>query len=148
MMTNKLKQDIELLTKQKMWLQYSFNQCEQIGIKDNSEYSMQEFGEFETLCSRYSRTMDFLVRKFYRSIDAYEFENQGTLIDVVNNAEKRRLIDSVQSIREMKDLRNTIVYEYIDDNLANVFTDVFVASKVLLRLVEVAQTYVKNILET
>jgi predicted transposase/invertase (TIGR01784 family) len=69
----------------------SFNDCKKIGKK--SHYDVDEFGKFETLCGRYSRGIDFLIRKLFRTIDEYEFENQGTLIDVVNNAHKRGLFE-------------------------------------------------------
>ena len=97
MIKEKLLQDKELLIKQLRWIEISFNECKKIGIKDN--YTIDEFGKFETLCSRYSRGIDFLIRKIFRTIDAYEFENQGTLIDVVNNAHKRGLFDDIDELR-------------------------------------------------
>jgi len=48
-----------------------------------------------------------------------EFENQGTLIDTVNHAHKRGLFDDIERLRVMKDIRNTIVYEYIEENLSD-----------------------------
>ena len=63
----------------------------------------------------HSRGIDFLIRKIFRSLDAYEFENQGTLVDVVNNAHKRGLFSDIDEIRVMKDVRNTIAHEYIVD---------------------------------
>ena len=48
----------------------------------------------ENLTSRYSRTIDLIVNKVFRSIDYVELEDSGTLIDVVNRAEKRELIHS------------------------------------------------------
>ena len=77
-----LLQNLNLLKKQIFWLQISYDQIEKIGIKE--EYQIEEFGYYETACSRFSRSIDFLIRKMFRSIDAYEFENQGTLIDVVH----------------------------------------------------------------
>ena len=65
----------------------------------------------ENLTSRYSRTIDLIVNKVFRSIDYVELEDSGTLIDVVNRAEKRELIHSAMRIRELKDLRNGIVPE-------------------------------------
>ena len=94
MIIDKIKQDKKLLEKQLFWVETSFNECKNIGIK--SEYSVEEFGKFETLCSRYSRGIDFLIRKLFRSIDEYEFENQGTLIDVVNNAHKKGLFEDIE----------------------------------------------------
>ena len=85
----KLLQEIELLQKQRNWLEFSLKECEKIGIKKH--YSIEEFGKFETLCSRYARSIGFLIRKFFRTLDIYEFEDSGTLIDVVNNAHKRGL---------------------------------------------------------
>ena len=48
----------------------------------------------ENLTSRFSRTIDLIVNKVFRSIDYVELEDSGTLIDVVNRAEKRELIHS------------------------------------------------------
>ncbi len=115
MIYQKLLNDLELLKKQLFWLEYSFNECKIVGIK--GKYTIEEFGKFETLCSRYNRSIDFLIRKIFRTIDAYEFENQGTLIDVVNNAHKRGLFESIDELRVMKDSRNSIVHEYIEDKL-------------------------------
>ena len=66
-MIDKIKQDRKLLEKQLFWVEISFNECTSIGVK--SEYTVEEFGKFETLCSRYSRGIDFLIRKLFRSID-------------------------------------------------------------------------------
>lgn len=115
----KLLNDKKLLEKQLSWIEISYKECLSIGIKD--EYDIDEFSKFETLCSRYNRGIDFLIRKIFRSLDEYEFENQGTLIDVVNNAHKRSLFDSVDKIRIMKDIRNTIAQEYVEDELKDIF---------------------------
>jgi len=101
-MKEKLLVDKKLLEKQLFWIEISFNECSKIGIK--KEYSVDEFGKFETLCSRYSRGIDFLIRKIFRTLDEYEFENQGTLVDVVNNAHKRGLFDDIDELRIMKDV--------------------------------------------
>jgi hypothetical protein len=134
MMVEKLAQDKILLKKQMFWLEISLNECTQIGIK--KEYSVDEFGCFETLCSRYSRSIDFLIRKIFRSIDEYEFENQGTLVDVVNNAHKRGLISNVEEMRLMKDIRNTIVHEYIEEALMEVFEEVLTYAQKLMTMMQ------------
>lgn len=77
--------------KQLFWVQISYDECFKIGIK--KEYTIEEFGKFETLCARYSRGIDFLIRKIFRTLDENEFENQGTFIDVVNNAHKKGLFN-------------------------------------------------------
>ena len=130
MIKDKLIYDTQLLRKQLAWIEISYQQCETIGLKKS--YSFEAFGRFETLCSRYSRGIDFLIRKIFRTLDEYEFENQGTLVDVVNNAHKRRLFTDIELLRTMKDVRNTIAYEYIEDDLVNVFDEVLQYTRVVL----------------
>jgi len=144
MMKNKLEQDKILLKKQLSWLEISYNECNLIGIKKS--YNVDEFGKFETLCSRYSRSIDFLIRKIFRTLDEYEFENQGTLIDVVNNAHKRGLFSDVEILRIMKDVRNTIVHEYIEDDLVNVFEEVLEYSFELIKIISSTLRYIEKLL--
>ena len=145
MMQDKLENDYNLLQKQLSWLQISFNECLEIGIKEI--YSIEEFGKFETLCSRYSRSIDFLIRKIFRTLDEYEFENQGTLIDVVNNAHKRELFNDIDEVRIMKDIRNTIVHEYIEDELVDVFDEVLEYTEKLIEIIDNTSIYIKKSLK-
>lgn len=140
MMREKLLLDKKLLEKQLFWITVSFDECSGIGIKEH--YSVDEFGRFETLCSRYSRGIDFLIRKIFRTLDEYEFENQGTLVDVVNNAHKRGLFDDIEELRIMKDVRNTVVHEYIEDDLAEVFEEVLQYTETLIRIVNNTLLYI------
>ena len=143
MMRDKLLLDKQLLEKQLFWIDISYNECVQIGIKES--YSVEEFGKFETLCSRYSRGIDFLIRKIFRTLDEYEFENQGTLVDVVNNAHKRGLFESVDTLRIMKDVRNTIVHEYIEDELVEVFDEVLEYTEQLIKIIKATLQYIEGI---
>jgi len=138
----KLQNDLQLLEKQLFWVQLSTSQCQNIGIK--TSYSIEEFGLFETLCSRYRRGIDFLIPKIFRTIDEYEFENQGTLIDVVNNAHKRGLFNDIEQVRLMKDVRNTIVHEYIEENLQNTFEEVLTYSQSLIEIMQTTQNYIQK----
>jgi hypothetical protein len=132
-----------LLEKQLFWLQHSFNEAKAIGIKN--QYTINEFDIFENLSSRFSRTVDFLIRKVFRSIDDVEFENQGTLIDVVNNAHKRNLFQSINEIREIKDLRNSIAHEYIDDELQKLFEELLISSEVVIIMVDNTLAYIERL---
>lgn len=142
MMLEKLLQDKYLLQKQLSWIQISFDECSQIGIK--SEYTVEEFGKFETLCARYGRSIDFLIRKIFRTLDEYEFENQGTLIDVVNNAHKRGLFEDIEELRIMKDVRNTIAHEYIEDDLVEIFDEVLLYSQKLIIIIKTTLNYIEK----
>ena len=143
MMKEKLLTDKVLLEKQLGWINISYKECSSIGIKKS--YSIDEFGRFETLCSRYSRGIDFLIRKIFRTLDEYEFENQGTLVDVVNNAHKRGLFEDIEKMRIMKDIRNTIVHEYIEDELTEVFEEVLEYTDFLIDIINTTLNYMDKI---
>jgi len=141
----KLAHDLTLLQKQRFWLAYSLKACKAIGIREH--YTPEAFGQFETLCARYARSIDFLIRKFYRTLDAFEFEESGTLIDIIHRAHKRGLIDSVEEMRLLKELRNEIVHEYIEEDLTDYFKEVLEASHKVLRLIDRAETYTLRLLD-
>jgi uncharacterized protein YutE (UPF0331/DUF86 family) len=128
------------LEKQTCWLERSLDKSKNLDL-ENLEFD--EFDILETLSSRYARTIDFLVRKYWRALDSVEFETQGTLVDVVNRAEKRGLIPDIERFREMKDLRNEIVHEYLDDQLEETFSDIRVFGKELLEICKKSLDYGK-----
>ncbi len=137
-----LAEQARLLRKQREWLEISYRECRDIGLKE--EYTVDEFGRFETLCSRFSRSIDFLIRKFFRTLDSYEFENQGTLIDVVNHAHKRGLFDDIEEMRILKDIRNTIVHEYIEEELVGVFEELLTYTPRLLEIMSASIAYLER----
>ena len=105
---------------------------------------MDEFDIYENLCSRFARMTDFLIRKMFRSIDNVEFENQGTLIDTVNNAHKRGLFDSIDSLRQIKDLRNSIAHEYLDDDLQRLFENVVALTPLVIEIALQTSDYTRR----
>ena len=131
-----------LLEKQLFWLNHSFDEVQKVGLK--LEYEVSEFDSYENLCSRFSRMIDFLVRKIFRSIDAVEFENQGTLIDTVNHAHKRGLFENIDVVRQIKDLRNEIAHEYIDDALQDLFEDIIKLTPFLIEMAETTLQYTQQ----
>lgn len=141
-----LQENINLLEKQLFWLTYSYQKIQAADLSKPLE--IEDFNHYENLCSRFSRTVDFLIRKMFRSIDAAEFENQGTLIDVINNAHKRKLFDSIEQIRIIKELRNEIVHEYIDDELIAVLSEVSDLTPVLIKIVNDTIDYSKRLLNS
>jgi hypothetical protein len=114
--------DLGILDKSLYWLRRSHAICTKIGVQ--SAYTEDEFDAIETLTSRYARTSDIIIQKVFRSIDKVEFEESGTMIDVINRAHKRGLFDSIDEIRMIKDLRNKIAHEYAKEDIESVFAQV------------------------
>jgi hypothetical protein len=126
------------LEKQTFWLQHSIKKSENLDLQN---LEIDDFDILETLSSRFARTIDFLVRKYWRALDSVEFETQGTLIDVVNRADKRKLFQDIEKFRELKDLRNEIVHEYLDDKLQEFFKEIRTESNELLEVCQNSLNY-------
>ena len=125
-------------------LMYSFDICNKIGLKD--AYSEEEFVEFEAMTSRYARTTDMLINKVLRSLDAVEYIESGTVIDAVNNTEKRGIAEG-QDLRKLKELRNSIAHEYVTETIIRFFAKVLESTPLLKRVIENLNSYCARYLE-
>ena len=124
------------------WLSRSYATCLEYGLKQI--YNDDEFDDFENLTSRYARTTDLLINKVLRSIDYAEFLEPGSPIDSANRAEKRGLIESVASLRDLKDLRNEIAHEYDTGDLGELFGSVLEATPLVLALADKVAAYCRQ----
>jgi uncharacterized protein YutE (UPF0331/DUF86 family) len=111
-----LKANLKILGKSLRRLLESYSICKEIGIK--GEFSSQELREFESLTSRFARTIDLFINKSLRSLYKIELEEPGTVIDLLNKAEKREIIDS-EIWKKIKELRNSIAHDYNVDDFEN-----------------------------
>ena len=127
------------------WLQRSYNQCQKIELEKN--FNDDDFDKLENLTSRFARVTDLLINKMYRAIDAAELKQPGSLIDTINSAEKKNLIESVEQARTLKDIRNEIAHEYILEDLCSLFNEVLHETEQLIKLsnkaIDYAEQFVK-----
>ena len=130
------------LDESRYWLTRSYDICKAIGIKD--AYSEDEFDAFETLTGRFARTCDMIVQKGFRSIDKVEFEDRGTLIDALNRAQKRGLIDSLDDVRIVRELRNEIVHEYRRSSLQKLFQAILTQTPELFTYLDRIRDYCRQ----
>ena len=136
---NVFLENLEGMRKSLLWLKRSQTKCSQIGVRER--YTEDEFDDFENLASRFARMLDAILNKVLRSIDAIELEDGGTLLDVVNRAEKRGIVDSAERVRDLKDLRNDIVHEYETDDLRSLFQQTLDATPELFAIAEKIERY-------
>ena len=136
---NVLRENIDTLNLSADWVKRSYEQTKNIGQKDT--YSAEEFDKLEVLTSRYARTTDMLVNKVFRSIDTVESEDIGTIIDIMNRAEKRGIVQSADLLHTIKDLRNSIVHEYQIKELPKFFAGVIKYTPVLLEIIDKVKDY-------
>lgn len=131
-----LAADLQLANK---LLLESYEVCSQIGTKET--YERLELVEYEALSSRFARASDLLLQKFFRAIDSVELVDGGTLIDALNRAQKRNLIDSQEQMYSIRELRNWVVHEYLPKGLQDLFADLNQKTPLLVQLINRALTY-------
>ena len=79
----------------------------------NSELSDEDIEAYEILSGRFGRVVDILFNKVFTSIAHFEFEETSSLPDTLNFMDKKGIVHSMEIVREIKELRNQIVHEYI-----------------------------------
>lgn len=138
-----LKESIASLQKAANILKKSYENCKR--IKTKKEYSYEELTEFEALASRFARLLDLLIQKVFRTIDRITFAPEGTVRDSMNRAEKNLLIEHVESLVDMKRLRNEVAHEYIMENLVNFFGKILEFTPLLLDCVNRTVQYCEEL---
>jgi hypothetical protein len=138
-----LRENVQGLQQAIASLQRATDGCAKMG--DGPSFTFAELDAIEVLASRFSRTTDFLVNKVLRAIDRYELEPEGSLIDVINRAEKRGLVESAGVLREMKELRNEIVHEYLPAGLAELRADLRRLTPSLLAIAQRAVAHAEQL---
>jgi uncharacterized protein YutE (UPF0331/DUF86 family) len=115
-----LEQGLAELASAQRHLDYSFQQVG--GLPDNlAGATEQQLESAEAFTGRFARSVDLLVNKVLRSLDRVELRPEGTLLDVINRAEKLGLVRRAQELREMKDIRNMIAHDYAGAKAAEIF---------------------------
>jgi hypothetical protein len=134
-----LKEKLDLLNQSADWVRCSYEQCISIGVKN--EYPRDEFDKFENLTSRYARTTDILINQALCSLDTVELVDSGTIIDIMNRAEKRGIVESSQTLHDSKGLRNEIAHEYQIAQIEQFFESMLKATPVLLKIMDNLRLY-------
>ena len=117
-------------------LELSFHKSKKIEIKTINALKETELETLETLLSRFSRTTDILINKLLRSLDLLEQEDVSRKLDTVIRAEKRRFVENYNDLISLKDLRNELSHEYIEDELIDKFKEVIDKVPVILSVKE------------
>ncbi|MGD9580550.1 MAG: hypothetical protein AB7V50_04200 [Vampirovibrionia bacterium] len=121
-------------------LLYSYNKCNKIGL--NKEYDIEELESFEALTSRFARTADILTQKVYRTMLALLQEHPKTFIDMACFLEKLEIIESSESLLELRELRNQIAHEYKQADITRLFAEVMCYVPILDTCIQKVNQYI------
>ena len=140
---DKLLEGKEILERQLYWLEIAYQDALIMGIRKS--YNVEEFGKLTILSARYSRSVNFLIRRVFRDLDEFEFEDKTTLIDVIEHAYNRYLFENIDEVRMIKDVKNRVIDEYIDDNLVLLFEDILKYTQPLVEIIDKTIKYIDKI---
>ena len=133
----------ESLEKNIHWLTLSYEECKNYNFNNLEDLDNNKLVNLEALFSRFSRTIDILINKLLRTLDIYELENIDNKLDIVIRAEKRGFIENYEELIEMKDLKNFLSHEYVE-NLPQAFKLVLKYTPVLLNTTKKAIDYINQ----
>jgi hypothetical protein len=134
-----LKSELKLLTDAASVLSYSYDKCKAFAMKES--YSQEELDKLENLASRFARLNDIILQKIIRTIHVIDLDDVVTLRDSINLAEKKKIIEDAIVMIEMRELRNSIVHEYVPEVVKKVFCKSMELTPSLLKNVELINQY-------
>lgn len=120
-------------------LRYSYSKCEKIYEKEIYDNKEQE--SLEALTARFARSSDILTQKVLKTLFALIQEHPKTFLDAANLLEKIEVVDTVDDIINIRELRNQIAHEYVNEDLRALFTDVLKYAPDLERLADSVREY-------
>ena len=139
-----LEEELLLLSNAVETLKVSYERCKDCIQKDAR--SLEELERLEAFTGRFARATDILVQKVFRCIDEIELENEGSVLDRINRAEKRGTIKSAEKVIEMRRLRNRIAHEYLKESLEQTFSGTFILTPDFLNDVDLTIKYGQKLL--
>ena len=84
-------------------------------------------------------------RRTPRAIDRLELEDSGTIIDRINRAERRGLINSAWEFKEIRELRNLIAHEYAEEDLTRLYANVIKRTPPLIEILDPVKEYCQKL---
>ena len=92
----------------------------------------------DALSSKFSRVSDIFTQKALKTLIFVLREDAPTFLDRMNLCEKLGIIPSAEELIAIRDLRNIIAHEYLNENLVEIY----------MEIIELSDTLLKAILET
>ena len=100
-------------------LRYSYSKCKKIYEKEIFDNSEQE--SLEALTARFARSSDLLTQKVLKTLFALIQEHPKTFLDAANLLEKIEVVDKADDFINIRELRNQIAHDYVDEDLRALF---------------------------
>ncbi|TWJ19309.1 HepT-like ribonuclease domain-containing protein [Geobacter argillaceus] len=140
-----LEEFLAKLKRARETLEYSYEKCRALGVKEI--YDLEEQDRFESLTSKFARLADLIIKQAIKLIDILDLEEPPeTIRDAINRAEKKGLVSSSLKFVEIRKLRNRIAHEYAesDDDIKSLYVGVLLNTPHLFDSVNRIMTYTEK----
>lgn len=126
----KIKADLEKARKR---LEYSFNKVK--NQKFDHELEESELETLESFASRFARFSDIIIARYFRLLLLEKDPAfRGSLIDLLNHAEKFSWISSKDTWLRIRELRNLAAHEYEAENYLALYQELIQLTPQLLNI--------------
>lgn len=133
-MNPSLKKQIHLqLEKALGHLEYSYQKVQKMDLgKDLDEEALETL---ESFASRFARYSDLIVAKYFRLL-AKEKDPafNGSVIDLLNLAEKYNWIQSTENWKRIREIRNLAAHEYTLEDYTELYKEIFQLTPSLMEI--------------
>ena len=72
----------------------------------------EELEKIDAFRVRFTDLQDMIGNKLFKSVLLLELENIGSMLDIINNIDKRKIISSFEEWQNLRDIRNFFSHEY------------------------------------
>lgn len=85
--------------------------------------------------------LDIIIQRVLKTIYSIDLDETSSVRDLINLTEKKNLLKSAEEMIEMRELRNSIVHEYIPEVIKAIFIRTVKLTPLLLNNVKLINTY-------
>ena len=121
----------------------SLVKCRDLDFSSPISFEIEE--SLDALSSKFSRLSDIYTQKILKTIIFLLREDAPTFLDRMNLCEKLGIIPSADEMIAIRDLRNTIAHEYLNENLIEIYMEIIrLSDSLLTAIVETEKFYIKS----
>lgn len=133
-MTKALKEQVVAdILKAKKHLEYSYQKVLKISL--SKELGEEELETLESFSSRFSRISDLYIAKYFRVLMLEKDPAfRGSVVDLLNQAEKYSWISSSEKWLRIRELRNLAAHEYAAIDYIKLYHELIQLTPLLLKI--------------
>ena len=111
---------------------------------NKTDLNFEELESIDSLTSKFGRTSDIYLQKVLRTVWLLLREDTVPLIDLLNRAEKLRMILSADQLLQMRDIRNQITHEYLPEAAPELALEVNRKTEQLAQNIEQTERFLRQ----